>query len=170
MFIGSIVGGVVTGVIAGPPVTTYFAYQIRPIADPQFLAPFSIIASSVVAFSLINYSLEKMSWAQLRRSTFGALAGVVGGGLVGLLVFGPLYLAGIVDAVIEYMSTPHVAHKLEIHSETTFAFMTGGLIYGFFLGIVLGSVFAFARYFTPGEVATGETDQDIVLWPLPKKV
>lgn len=165
LFAGSIAGGILTGLIMGPPVTAYFAYQIRPIVDPQFLVPFAVAASAIVAFSLVNYSLEKMSWKQLRRSAVGALGGLVGGVLVGVAVFFPLYQFGVVDAVIDWMADAHRDHDYKIHRETTLVFLGGGGIYGLFLGIVLGSVFAFTRYWTPGEVARGRQVREAILWP-----
>lgn len=163
LFCGSIVGGISTGLIVGPIATTYFAFQERPIADPKFLAPFTIIASAIVVFALVNYSLERMSLAKLRRSLVGTLGGLAGGGAVAVAVFGPLYFGGVVDSIVNWMITTQENHGF--HYNTIKVFLVGGLIYGFFLGIVLGSVFAFARYFTPGETAKhGDIVQEVTIW------
>ncbi len=164
LFGGNILAGLVAGLIVGPLVTIYFAYQNRQFAEPMFLAPYAIVGSAIVTFAIVNYNLETMSWKHLVLSGLASIAGLFGGAIVGLLVFGPLYQLGVVAVLTQWLEHTPTERDLQIAWPTTLAFALGGAVYGVALGIVMGSAIAVTRYFTPGETPRTGAAKEMILW------
>jgi uncharacterized caspase-like protein len=141
LLIGSLVGGVLAGIITGPGVMIYFARLCRPILQPEYLMPGAIIGAAFIAFAVVNYNLERFSLARLGASAIAALAAGVCGVIAGGLIFGALYWVGFVDHIIGWISD-----ELTLQS-----FILGGIAYGVPVGIVLGLIIALTQIFTPGE-------------------
>jgi len=134
--LGSALGGMLAGLIAAPVITWYFGRIAgRPEMRPLLLLPGSVIGASVVVFSIVNFDLERLSGRRIWTSVGGSLLALASGIPAALIVFGPLYLLGIVKAVTTF---------LEHHYNSAFGLFVGGACYGVPVGLVLGTVIGVA--------------------------
>jgi hypothetical protein len=140
VLLGSALGGVVTGLIVAPCLTWYYgSIPDRPEMTPWLLLPGSIVGSSLVVFSIINFDLERLSSRRVWTSGFASLCALGAGIPVAFLIFVPLYLFGIVSAVTRF---------LEANYDNAQGLLEGGAIYGAPVGLVLGLVIGFAVILT----------------------
>jgi len=136
MILGSAFGGMLAGLIAAPPITWYFGRIAgRPEMSPLLLLPGSVVGASAVLFSIVNFDLERLSARRIWTSAVSSLLAIASGIPTGLIVFGPLYLLGIVKAVTSF---------LEHHYNSAVGLLVGGAWYGMPVGLVLGSVIGVA--------------------------
>ena len=138
VMVGSIFGGVLSGLFVGPIVTLYFGQLARPELTPMYFLPGAILGSAILAFSIVN-ELERLS---LRRALTGSLGVVVAlaiGAGAAATMFGTLLFFGATQAVIAWM---------ESNAQSNFVLAAGGAIYGIPVGIVLGIVIGVAVLLT----------------------
>ena len=135
---GAIMGGILTGVIAGPFVTNFFGQMSRPVMSPIILIPGALIAVALVIFAIVNYDLEKMSLKRFVINTKGLFYSLFGGTMIAVVIFVPLQLFGITPFVIGWMEEAKDAPHL----------LFGGLVYGIPLGFVLGATIGLARSYS----------------------
>lgn len=136
---GSIAGGVVTGVIAAPLVTLYFGSKQRPEFLPKFLLPGAVLGAAFIIFSIINFDFERLNTRRLWASAAGSVAAVVAGIVAAGVVFTPLYVMRVVDAI---------RARLEGNMDDAGVLLAGGAVYGVPVGIVLGLVIGVALVLT----------------------
>ncbi|MCA0029472.1 caspase family protein [Mesorhizobium sp. B263B2A] len=140
MVIGATCGGALAGVIAAPLITMYFGkIHDRPEMTPGLLLPGSILGASIIIFSIVNFDFERLSARRVRTSAGAAVAALALGGVAACIVFGPLYMFGVVDAVKLY---------LEINANNLLGLASGGAVYGLPVGVVLGVVIGSAIVLT----------------------
>jgi hypothetical protein len=136
---GAICGGGLAGMIAAALLMMYFGRFGRPQMTPGLLLPGSVVGTSIIIFSIVNFDFERLSsrriWASAQASLAALCIGVAATGAI----FGPLYLLGIVQAVTTY---------LEDNQDDMAAFAKGGAIYGLPVGIILGIVIGAAVLLT----------------------
>ena len=140
ILLGSASGGVAAGLIVAPVLTWYFGTMSdRPVMTPGLLLPGSIVGSSLLVFTIINFDLDRLSFRRVWTSAFASFVALLAGIPVALLIFGPLYLGGVVDAVIEF---------LEANYDSVRTLLAGGAIYGAPVGLILGVVIGVAVILT----------------------
>lgn len=136
---GATCGGGLAGMIAAALLTMYFGRLDRPEMTPGLLLPGSIVGTSIIIFSIVNFDFERLSarriWASVRASLVALCIGVMATGAI----FGPLYPLGIVQAVTEY---------LEDYHDSVATLAKGGAVYGLPVGIILGLVIGAAVLLT----------------------
>lgn len=130
VFTGALLGGIIAGIICGPWTTLYFSLTNRPFIVPQILLIGAIAGTAVMVFSILNYTLEQVNLRTITRSGGAAIGSAlaVGGG-VGLLLW---LQRNLIEDLISRQVRP---------DRTVPEILTGGLVYGVFVGIVLGAVF-----------------------------
>jgi hypothetical protein len=137
---GASLGGVLTGLIVAPLLTWWFGMIYdRPEMKPWLLLPGSIVGSSLLIFSIVNFDLERLSLHRAGTSAWASICALIAGAPVAFAVFAPLYWVGIGDAVTTY---------LEANAENPIGLMKGGAVYGAPVGLVLGLVIGFAIILT----------------------
>jgi hypothetical protein len=140
ILVGSSVGGVVTGLVVAPWLTWYIGrIRDRPEMTPWLLLPGSLLGSSLLVFSIINFDLERLSTHRARTSALASVCALLAGIPVALIIFVPLYLVGIGDAVTNF---------LRANYDNPVGLMEGGAIYGAPVGLVLGLVIGCAIILT----------------------
>lgn len=140
MLLGSSLGGVAAGLIVAPFLTWHFAViRDRPPMTPELLLPGSIIGSSLLVFTIINFDLERLSSRRVWTSAIASFCSLVAGVPATLLIFGPLYLIGAVSAVTDFLAA---------NVDNALMLLGGGAIYGAPVGLVLGLVIGFAVILT----------------------
>jgi hypothetical protein len=117
----------------------YFGRLERPEMPPYLLLPGSVVGTSIIIFSIVNFDFERLSGHRILASVKASLATLGIGVSAAIAVFGPLYLMGVVQAVTAY---------LENHFGDMAAMAKGGAIYGLPVGIVLGIVIGAAVLLT----------------------
>ncbi|WP_164902077.1 caspase family protein [Rhizobium leguminosarum] len=140
VFLGSCVGGALAGAATAPFLTYYFGTMYdRPQMTPDRLLPGSIVGAAFIVLAIVNFDFERLTRRRVWTSIASALLALICGAIMALIVFGPLYLSGIVEAVIHY---------LELNAGHFWQMMEGGFIYGLPTGFVLGSVIGSAIVLT----------------------
>jgi hypothetical protein len=134
---GSIAGGMVTGLIAAPLITLYFGSKERPEFLPNFLLPGAVLGAAFIIFSIINFDFERLNTRRLWASAAGSVAAVVAGIVAAGVVFAPLYVIGVVDAIRDWLNMGDAT-----------VLLAGGAVYGVPVGIVLGFVIGVALVLT----------------------
>ena len=136
---GAIIGGMLTGLIAGPALTVYFGLKSRPDMVPKLLIPGGLLGSGFVIFSIVNFDFERLTLRRIRSSVLAALAALGIGIVVAIVVMGFLYIVGAVRADTDWL------HQ---HSHDYWVLAAGGAIYGIPVGAILGSVIGAAIILT----------------------
>ncbi len=132
VFLGSCIGGAIAGGLTAPFLTYIFGTMFdRPQMTPDRLLPGSILGAAFIVLSIVNFDFERLSRRRVWSSVVSSGFSLVSGAAIAVLVFAPLYLLGIVEAVIAY---------LEARVNDPWGMMKGGFIYGLPTGLVLGSV------------------------------
>ena len=136
LLMGSVVGGIITGIVIAPLVTLYFgSIPDRPMLTPDYLLPGSVLGASFIVFSIINFDFERLNSRRVWTSACSSILAVMGGAIAAGITFGPLYVIGLVDAVQSW---------LHDNSENTVDLLAGGALYGIPVGLVLGLVIGIA--------------------------
>jgi hypothetical protein len=139
ILLGTVAGGALAGLIAAPLITMYFGRFPRPLMTPDLLLPGTLVGTSIFIFSVVNFDFERLSTRRIWASTKASVAALGIGLLATVLIFGPLYLSGAVNAVRAFLM--HNAHSLAGMAE-------GGAVYGLPVGVVLGTVIGAAVILT----------------------
>ncbi|AUX78707.1 caspase family protein [Sinorhizobium fredii] len=140
VFLGSCVGGAVAGGLTAPFLTYYFGImENRPQMTPERLLPGSILGAAFIVLSIVNFDFERLTRRRVWASIASAFLAIALGAAMAVVVFAPLYLMGIVHAVIAY---------LEARVNDPWGMMKGGFIYGLPTGLVLGAVIGSAIVLT----------------------
>ncbi|WP_342148226.1 caspase family protein [Methylorubrum sp. SB2] len=137
--LGSSAGGTISGIIAAPFLMAYFGRLSRPPVTPEFLLPGAVFGSSIIIFSIVNFDYESLSLRRIVKSGAASVAALIGGAIASIVVFGPLYLLGIVQKVTESLEN-------NFHHFPTM--LAGSIAYGTPVGFVLGIVIGLAIVFT----------------------
>jgi hypothetical protein len=135
--IGAILGGILAGVITGPPETAYYhSLPSRPNLHPAVMLIGAVPGAAIVVFSIVNYSLDRVSLRALLES-----GGIVVLATIAVVILSavPLYLlSDFIDANIrQRLATGGVGNIL-----------LAGLVYGIVVGAVLGAVIGVTLYWT----------------------
>jgi hypothetical protein len=136
---GSALGGALAGAIAAPALIRYFGAFSRPEMMPTMLLPGAIAGAATLAFAIVNFDFESLSRRRLGMGLLSALPALSAGALLAVPIFGPLYVAGIVQAVTK---------MLEDHFPSTPYLLFGGVVYGIPVGFIRGIVIALTALFT----------------------
>jgi uncharacterized caspase-like protein len=128
---GSIIGGILTGLLVGPALTVYFGLKSRPDMVPMLLIPGGLFGSGFIIFSIVNFDFERLTLRRIRSSVLAALAALGMGIVVATVVMGFLSVVGAVRADTNWL------HQ---HSHDYWVLAAGGAIYGIPVGAILGSV------------------------------
>ncbi|MDX0445188.1 hypothetical protein GOD94_26060 [Sinorhizobium medicae] len=140
VFLGSCIGGAIAGSLTAPFLTYYFGIMAnRPQMTPERLLPGSILGAAFIVLSIVNFDFERLTRRRVWASVASAFLAIGIGAAMAVLVFAPLYVLGIVDAVIAY---------LEAQINDPWGMMKGGFIYGLPTGLVLGAVIGSATVLT----------------------
>ena len=136
---GSVVGGMLTGLIAGPALTVYFGLKHRPDMNPILLIPGGILGAGVLIFSIVNFDFERLSLRRLRSSGLAALAALGIGIIVATVIMGFFYVVGTVRWDTEWLHQHWFDYRI---------LAAGGAIYGIPVGAILSSVIGVALILT----------------------
>ncbi|RWA68879.1 caspase family protein [Mesorhizobium sp.] len=131
ILLGTLCGGMLTGLVTAPVLMAYFGSMNRPEVTPEYLLPGSIIGASIIIFSIVNFDFERLNAKRMGTSALAALAALACGGLAAVVVFGPLYALGIVQ---------YVTHRLEQQFDDPVVMISGAAAYGLPVGLILGAV------------------------------
>lgn len=140
ILLGTTFGGILAGLIATPLIMMRFGpTPDRPPMTPDLLLPGTILGASIFIFSVVNFDFERLSARRIWQSVKASLIALGVGAMAAVVIFSPLYLLGIADAVKTY---------LEDNYDNMAALAKGGAAYGIPVGIVLGIVIGTAVILT----------------------
>jgi hypothetical protein len=137
--VGSAVGGTLAGLLTAPFLTWYFGRFSRPEYSPDLLLPGSVVGAAVFIFAVVNFDFERLGRRRILASVAAVPAAIAGGAAATVLIFGPLYLFGVVELV---------TNLLRGGAERETILLVGGAIYGMPVGAVLGCVIGTAILLT----------------------
>lgn len=134
---GAILGGVLAGVITGPIETAYYhALPSRPNLRPEIMLIGAVPGAAIVVFSIVNYSLDRVSLRALLESGRTTLLATIAVVILSAL---PLY------GLNEFIST-NIRDRLATGGVGNV--LLAGLTYGVIVGAILGSVIGLTLYWT----------------------
>ncbi|MHB0772024.1 caspase family protein [Bradyrhizobium sp. 5.13L] len=140
ILLGTTFGGILAGLIATPLIMMRFGpTPDRPPMTPDLLLPGTILGASIFIFSVVNFDFERLSARRIWQSVKASLIALGVGAMAAVVIFSPLYLLGIANAVKTY---------LEDNYDNMAALAKGGAAYGIPVGIVLGIVIGTAVILT----------------------
>ncbi|RWE02337.1 hypothetical protein [Mesorhizobium sp.] len=58
ILLGTLCGGMLTGLVTAPVLMAYFGSMNRPEVTPEYLLPGSIIGASIIIFSIVNFRVR----------------------------------------------------------------------------------------------------------------
>ena len=105
----------------------------------KLLLPGAVLGAAFIIFSIINFDFERLNTRRLWASAAGSVAAVVAGIVAAGVVFTPLYVMRVVDAI---------RARLEGNMDDAGVLLAGGAVYGVPVGIVLGLVIGVALVLT----------------------
>jgi hypothetical protein len=142
--LASAAGGILAGMIAAPLLTAYFGRLNRPEVTPDYLLPGSMIGAALLIFAIVNFDFERLNVRRIGASAVAAVASLLCGVSAALIVFGPLYLLGVVDAVRAWLAKGFNGPEIIDWGVV----ISGGVAYGVPVGLVLGVVIGAAVILT----------------------
>lgn len=144
---GSMLGGLLAGIVVGPVITAYFGQFDRPFLEPNFVIPFSVVSVAVMAFCISNYRLETFTGRRLLRSTAGALVGTISAGVALALMVGLLALTGFIQSVVSWAHDGFWDTTKPLFQRYLYL-ISAGLPYGMVFGLGFGVLIAATKVFT----------------------
>ena len=130
--------GMASGQLTAPPVTLYFGRLPWPVLDLGLILPGVIAGTALIAFTVVNYSLDKLSpWRLAWNAGAAAVASVVS------LAFGALLLAffawyGTLDLITDLLTDRYRAAIAVSTQQGAFVLIHAGVFIGFILGPIVG--------------------------------
>ena len=138
---GAVSGGSLAGLLVGPPVTAYFGSLDRPFLDPGLLMYSAVACVAIIAFSIVNYSLDRFTKARLMRSFFAAGgATVIAGTALGIALY-VLYGSGFIETTFDWANSgfnDETRPTLLRYGYLLAAGVPYGVVFGTFLGFLIG--------------------------------
>ncbi|TGD62189.1 caspase family protein [Tabrizicola sp. WMC-M-20] len=156
-----VLGGVIAGLVAGPVVTMYFGSFERPFLSPETVAVAAVFSVALIAFTILNYSLDGFSWRRMARSFAGAFMATLISGLVLAALVGLLAVTGFIQATLDWAGAGFWNETAPV--AVRYAYLAAaGLPYGLVFGGCLGLLMGLARVF--GQPRTSGSN---ITWPGP---
>lgn len=153
-----VLGGVIAGLIAGPVVTMYFGSFERPFLSPDTVAIAAVFSVALIAFAILNYSLDGFSWRRMLRSFTGALVATVVSGLVLAALVGLLAVTGFIQATLDWAGAGFWNETVPVALRYSYLAAAGlpyGLVFGGCLGLLMGLARVFGQPRTSGSDIAG---------------
>ncbi|MER8486567.1 caspase family protein [Mesorhizobium sp. M1322] len=135
LLLGGIAGGLLAGVLVGPPITWYFGIQSRPPATPATLLPGGLLGTAGIVFATLSYSFERTNYRKLGRNAVVSVLATLFVSLVSAIGFYAFSLA-FEQLVLSALYNTSVANLVET-----------GLILGPLVGGILGLTVGLALLF-----------------------
>lgn len=139
--IGSVLGSTLAGMLLGPVITMYFGALDRPFLDPSFVWIWSIFAIAIMAFFVVNYSLERFTAERLRQSLNGAAIGTATVLVCLGASLGFLYLIEFIQVTFKWAQDGFHNKSLQMWERLSYLAIAGfpyGVVFGTNFGILMG--------------------------------
>jgi len=141
LLVGAMIGGTLTSIVVVPPLTAFFGSLNRPFLEPNFVMVFAVSCASILAFSTVNYSLERFSPARLKRSLAASIIAPILSAIPLAIVLLIMLQTGFIDMTLFWAQVGFFDSGLSVVQRYSFLFVAGliyGLTFGAFLGLLVG--------------------------------
>jgi len=149
LVVGAILGGLIAGILCGPSVTLYYGRFNRSFLDPFTAAPGAVIATAIIAFSIVNYSLEQFSGRRILSSFLSAFMATVVTFVLLILCLAVLDSVGFIRSMFTYSNQGWYDHFETDIVKASFRLMSGGLAFGMVFGPFLGLLIGLTYIWSP---------------------
>ena len=142
--LGGIAGGILAGLIVGPPTTLYFGLLDRPAVSALILVPGALLGASILVFSIVTYSVERVNYRTMRRNALiSMLATAFVAAVAGVILFAA---SSVMQEYIDQL----------LGTRDKMVLLAAGIALGVILGVILGSAISLAHLLCgpPGRRAT----------------